>query len=150
MLVSVTRLRLRGVRDVPAFFWYNFVSKRQVVRTVGFCGGRVLIDAHRTFWTLTAWEDERAMKAFRASGAHARVMPRLLHWCDEAAYAHWIPADYKLPQWQEAYERLVSEGRLSRVANPSANHVARRFPPPRLHPLIGQDLKPVSPKAKAA
>jgi hypothetical protein len=102
MVVSVTRLRVRSWRHVPAFLWYTFVSQRQVVRAAGFSGGRLLIDARRTFWTLTAWEDERAMKAFRGTGAHARVMPRLFDWCDEAAYAHWtlpmvsFPIGYKL------------------------------------------------------
>ena len=36
------------------FVWYTFASQRQVVRAAGFCGGRLLIDARRTFWTLTA------------------------------------------------------------------------------------------------
>lgn len=69
MVVSVTRLRVRSWRHVPAFLWYTFASQRQVVRAAGFSGGRLLIDARRTFWTLTAWEDERAMKAFRGTGA---------------------------------------------------------------------------------
>ena len=79
--------------------WYTFASQRQVVRAAGFCGGRLLIDARRTFWTLTAWEDERAMKSFRGTGAHARVMPRLFEWCDEAAYAHWTVPDGEIPDW---------------------------------------------------
>jgi hypothetical protein len=104
-------------------------------------GGRLLVDAGRTFWTLTAWESEREMKAFRGAAAHARVMPRLAVWCDEAAYAHCSSED--IPSWPEAYECLVKEGRLSRVAHPSANHEAREFPKPRLNPLIGVDLKRV-------
>jgi hypothetical protein len=103
-------------------------------------GGRLLLDAGRTFWTLTAWEGEREMKAFRGAGAHARVMPRLAAWCDEASYAHWISDD--LPSWQEAHEQLIRDGRLSRVAHPSANHEARQFPKPRLIPLIELNLKP--------
>lgn len=84
------------------------------------------------------------MKTFRGSGPHSRAMPRLAEWCDEASYAHWVTANESVPEWPEAYERLVSEGRLSQVARPSANHEARRFPKPRLQPLIGQDLKPKS------
>lgn len=90
------------------------------------------------------------MKAFRGSGAHAGVMPRLVDWCDEAAYAHWIAPDGHLPEWNEAYERLSKEGRLSRVAHPTTDHAARRFPAPRLQPLIGQDLHPLFPKTMAA
>ena len=110
MLASVTRLRVGSVRFLPAFVWKTFLTQRQVVRAPGFSGGRLLIDAGRTFWTLTAWENERAMKAFRGSGPHAKVMPRLVQWCDEAAYAHWVANGDSVPSWPEAYEHLVSEG----------------------------------------
>jgi hypothetical protein len=133
---------------MPAFLWQTFRSNRQVSRSQGFRAGRLLVDAHRTFWTLTAWEDERSMKAFRGSGAHSQVMPRLFQWCDEAAYAHWMPAEEKLADWTEAYERLAREGRLSRVAHPSVDHEAKRFASPRLKPLIGREINP--PKRSAA
>ncbi len=141
MFASVTRLRIQSARNFPAFLWGNFLVKRQVEGMAGFFGGRLLIDVNRTFWTLTVWETEQVMKAFRGSGAHVRVMPKLQRWCDEAAYAHWITSDPGVPTWQEAYTQLVGEGRLSRVTNPSSNHIARQFAPPRLRPLIGVDLK---------
>jgi heme-degrading monooxygenase HmoA len=56
----------------------TFRSQRQVVRAPGFLGSKLLIDRKHTYWTLTMWEDERAMKAFRGSGAHAAVMPKLV------------------------------------------------------------------------
>ena len=142
MLASVTRLRVRLVRYLPSFLWKTFLAQRQVMRAPGFLGGRLLIDAGRTFWTLTGWESEQAMKGFRGSGAHAQVMPLLLEWCSEASYAHWIAAGISVPTWAEAYEHLVREGRLSRVAHPTPDHEARSFAKPRLRPLIGTDLKP--------
>jgi hypothetical protein len=142
MLVSVTRLRVRSIRYLPVFMWKNFLTSRQIIRSAGFSGGKLLIDAHRTFWTLTTWETEQHMKAFRGSGSHVRVMPRLPKWCDEASYTHWVTAEAGVPTWPEAYTHLVSEGRLSRVAHPSANHQARQFAKPRLSPLIGTGLKP--------
>ncbi len=148
MLLSVTRLRVRLAWHMPAFLWQTFRSTRQVARAPGFLGGRLLVDKHRTFWTLTAWDDERAMKAFRGSGAHSQVMPRLFRWCDEAAYAHWTPAEEKIADWPEAYERMTHEGRLSRVAHPSADHDAKRFASPRLKPLIGREIDP--PKKQTA
>ena len=100
------------------------------------------MDKRRTFWTLTVWENEKAMKAFRGSGAHAKVMPRLANWCDEAAYSHWETTDETVPTWPEAYKYLLTTGKLSRVNYPSAAHEAKLFVQPRLHPLIGVDLKP--------
>jgi hypothetical protein len=145
MLASVTRLRVRSVRYLPPFVWETFLSQRQALRAPGFLGGRLLLDAHRTFWTLTEWEGERAMKAFRGTAPHAKVMPRLVEWCDEASYAHWTPTGDSVPSWPEAYEHLVAEGRLSRVAHPSPSHDAREFAKPRLRPLIALDLKPRKP-----
>jgi hypothetical protein len=142
MLASVTRLRVRSVRYLPPFVWGTFLSQRQAVRAPGFLGGGLLLDAHRTFWTLTVWESERAMKAFRGTAPHAKVMPRLVEWCDEASYAHWIPTGASVPSWPEACEHLVAEGRLSRVAHPSPAHDARQVAKPRLRPLIALDLKP--------
>jgi len=141
MLASVTRLRVRSMWYLPPFLWRTFLSRRQIVHSSGFRGGRLLIDVGRTFWTLTVWESERDMKAFRGSQAHAKVMPRLAGWCDEAAYAHWDVNYDSVPTWQEAYEHLVREGHLSRVAYPSSDHDRRHFPEPRLKPLIGLDLK---------
>lgn len=114
------------------FVWKTFLAQCQVVRAPGFFGGRLLLDAHRTFWTLTVWESERAMKAFRGATPHAKVMPRLVEWCDEASYAHWIPTGASVPSWPEAYEHLVADGRLSRVSYPSPAHAARQFAKPRL------------------
>ncbi len=142
MYASVTRLRIRSVIYMPKFTWGNFLAKRYAERAPGFFGGRLLIDANRTFWTLTVWETEQAMKKFRGSGSHARVMPQLQRWCDEASYAHWITTNMNVPTWPEAYTHLVEDGRLSRVANPSDRHNARQFAEPRLKPLIGTDLKP--------
>lgn len=142
MLASVTRLRVRSLKYLPAFLWQTFLSQRQVVRAPRFSAGRLLVDKERTFWTLTVWQDERVMKAFRGSAAHAKVMPRLAEWCDEASYAHWTPSGDPVPSWQEASQHLLAEGRLSRVAHPSASHEARQFAMPRLKPLIGRDLKP--------
>jgi len=150
MLASVTRLRVRSVRNLPAFLWMTFLVLRQTSRTVGFLGGRILIDNLHTYWTLTAWENETAMKAFRGSGPHAGVMPKLVEWCDEAAYTHWIGADDSIPEWLEAYDHLVSDGRLSRVALPSRDHASRIFPKPRLRPLIEQNLKPAALSRKSA
>jgi uncharacterized protein DUF3291 len=150
MFASATRLRVRSFRNLPAFLWMTFLAQRQIKRAPGFLGGRLLIDNLRTYWTLSVWESEKAMKAFRSSGPHARVMPKLAEWCDEAAYTHWTAADDSIPEWLEAYDHLVSDGRLSRVARPSRDHVSRHFPKPRLQPMIGLSLKAVVVSKKSA
>jgi hypothetical protein len=142
MFVSITRLRVRSIRYLPQFLWTTNLAMRQVVRSAGFRRGRLLADAHRTYWTVTIWENEKEMKAYRGAQAHGKAMPRLAGWCDEAAYTHWEQEGDSPPSWDVVWERLVEDGRLSRVAHPSSGHEARIFPKPRLKPMIGTDLKP--------
>ncbi len=146
-LISGTRLRIRSLLYMPQFFWGNELSARQLVHSPGFLGGKLLVDRNRVFWTLTAWEDEAAMRAYRNSGAHRKAMPKLLKWCDEATVVHWNQESAALPDWQEVYRRMVSEGKVSKVHNPSSSHPTKQFPEPR----VGRLSRVINPKpARAA
>ena len=84
-----------------------------------------------TFWTLSAWADEAAMKAFMLSGPHRKSMPKLMEWCDEASVGHWLQETADLPDWKEAHRRMVEEGRMSKVKHPSAAQEAKQISGPR-------------------
>jgi hypothetical protein len=128
--VSITRLRLRSMLLLPRFIWLNERVVRQIRKSPGFREGRILIDAHLTLWTITSWDSEAQMRAYRDEGAHRAVMPKLAAWCDEASVARFADrAD--LPTWDEAHAQMVSSGRASRVRHPSPNHAALNFPPVR-------------------
>lgn len=141
--ISVTRLRLRSIFYLPQFLWHTLKSQRQVVRARGFLSGRLLRDSGNVYWTVTAWEDEAAMRAYRSTGAHGSAMPKLLDWCDEAAVAHWTQPQAELPDWAEAHRRMMSEGRTSKVRKPSAAQLAKRIAEPKNLKSGGQTLKPV-------
>src|SRR5215831_1914308 len=133
-VVAVTRVRLRSLRFFPAFFWYSFWSLYQARKT----DGCLAVDAQREsgmiFWTRTVWRDEVAMRAFVRSGAHKRVMPKLLHWCDEASVAHWFGRSGSgLPAWTVAEDRLRREGRVLHVLHPSPAHARGAAVPGREH-----------------
>jgi hypothetical protein len=140
--VSVTRLRIRSVRFMPAFVFHIWRTMRQLRGAPGFLTGQVAGGAHRTFWTLTVWAEEGAMRAYRNGGAHMRAMPRLLDWCDEAAVMHWEQRGVELPALAEAAQRLGRAGRLSKVRHPSLAHERREAWPDRLVPLGGLVLQP--------
>ncbi len=127
-LVSVTRLRIRSLRFVPQFLVYAFSSARQAQKSVGFLGGRLMRDKARAFWTLTVWSDAKAMEAYRVAGVHRAAMPKLLNWCDEASVAHWLQDSVAVPSWNQAYDRMVQEGRASKVKQPTLAHVAHQVP----------------------
>jgi hypothetical protein len=141
LFVSLTRLRVRSLFYMLPFAWRAFRSVRQTERASGFLGGKALQEARNTFWTMTAWENESAMNAFRTSGAHRAAMPKLLGWCDEASVAHWVQETTELPTWAEAHQRMMKEGRPSKVHHPSADHTANRIAAPK--PSRGEGiLKP--------
>jgi Domain of unknown function (DUF3291) len=129
--VSLTRLRLRSLRFLPQFVVLNERAVRQLRNAAGFGRGKLLMDRGLSFWTMSLWEDEASMRAFRDRGAHRAVMPKLLGWCDEASVAHWSAETGELPDWPEAHARMTAEGRASQVRLPSANQKELRFPAPR-------------------
>lgn len=129
-VISVTRLRVRSWRFLPGFLVQALRSARQARRARGNFGTSLLAEAHRTFWTLTAWSDEASMRSFMLDGVHGQGMRKLMTWCDEAAVAHWTGEGPELPSWAEAHRRLQAEGRRSKVAYPSAAHQAYRIPAP--------------------
>lgn len=129
-LISVTRLRVRSWRFLPQFAIESLKSTRQAEHSPGFLGGRLLRNSRNAFWTMTAWEGEAAMNAFRIAAAHGAVMPRLLDWCDEAAVVHWNQADPELPSWQDAHRRMLKEGRQSKVRYPSPAQKSNQIPAP--------------------
>lgn len=129
--VSVTRLRIRKWRFIPAFLYFTLLSYVQARRAEGNLGTSLKRDNHRVFWTMTLWRDERSMREFRNHGPRARAMPRLREWCDEATYAHWHQESGELPDLNTAFEKLLGEGIVSRVKHPSPDHESRNFPPPK-------------------
>ena len=129
-LVSITRLRVRSVLFVPRFIWLNERVIRQIVHSPGFREGRLLIDAQLTAWTMTSWDSETSMRAYRENGAHRVAMPKLASLCDEASVARFEDrAD--LPTWDEAHAQILSRGRASKLRHPSPRHSSLNFPPIR-------------------
>jgi heme-degrading monooxygenase HmoA len=123
-VVSVTRLHLPSRWKLPNFLFHSLRSIAQARRTPGYMGGWTANDSENGFWTATVWQSVDAMRAFRNSGAHLKAMPRLLHLSDQASFTHFEQAGTDAPTADAAYERLLSEGKLSKVNAPSAQHLA--------------------------
>jgi heme-degrading monooxygenase HmoA len=140
MFVSVTRLRVRSIVYLPQFLWYTFTIERQTERAPGLIGVRLLVDFKRTYWTLTSWESEKAMKAFRGAAPHSKAMKKLPEWCDEAAYTHWTEDAPRLPDWTEAYERFIHHAKLSKVQHPSEAHQRLELRQPNLNSRLRRDF----------
>lgn len=140
--VSITRLRIRQMRFLPGFLFHTLRSRRQLRRSNGFISGYVALGPKFTFWTVTMWRDREAMAAYRRTGPHLKAMPKLLEWCDEAAVATLAKGRETLPDPAEAARRLVEDGRISKVRNPSPAHSRGELWPDRMLPRPGSPILP--------
>ena len=131
VFVSITRLRLRSALYLLPFLWHAFRSGNQIVKANGFIKGKTLMDKKITFWTMSLWADEIAMRTYRNTDAHKKAMPKLQHWCDEASVINWKQDEAEFPDWQMSYQKMLAEGRLSKVKHPSPDHAKSQFPAPR-------------------
>lgn len=131
IFISATRLKLKSFRYLPAFFIANEASVKQLTKTPGFLGGKELIDKNFTFWTLTLWKDISDMRIFRNAEPHKKAMQKLPFWCNEASYVHWTEEAYKPVEWQTAYLKLIQEGSVSKVRNPSPQQLTKNYPTPQ-------------------
>jgi hypothetical protein len=129
-VIVVTRLRLKDPSLLDEFFTAAVGSLEQAKKSDGSLGSDVLADADNTWWTLTAWQERRPMQAFVGSEPHRSTMARLDDWCDEATFVDWEQASPDLPDWQTSYRRLVADGQVADLTQPSDAHQTRAFPPP--------------------
>jgi hypothetical protein len=133
-VISVTRLRVRSWAYLPGFFFRTMQIARQAQKAPGNLAVKVLRDQRHTYWTLTSWASESAVRAFMLAPPHGPTMRKLLEWCDEAALARWTQDNADLPTWIEAHQRLLREGRPSKVNHPSDAHNRHDLPAPPASP----------------
>jgi hypothetical protein len=129
-VVSVTRLRVRSWRFLPAFLLRTLRIGVQARKAHGSLAVKVFRDRRNAFWTSTCWESEAAMRDFMLAEPHGSTMRKLLEWCDEAALAHWNQETAELPSWSEAHKRMLRLGRVSKVNHPSEAQKAFRIDEP--------------------
>lgn len=60
----------------------------------------------RSFWTLTVWQDEAAMRGFVQASVHAAAMRAVPNTAEMGGrFTHWVTDDPLVP-WSEAYAHL--------------------------------------------
>ena len=143
--LSVTRFRLRSghLVGLALFFWHTLRSSRQAEQSPGFLGGKMFVAKGHTYWTLTLWQDEASMKAYRGKGNHRaalRGMKVLDRFCKEAATFGRLQSGFELPDLDEVLEELNSSGRFLDLSRPSAAHRDRALLPTSIQ--AAQILKP--------
>lgn len=131
-VMVATRFTVRRRRDLPRFLAGSMAAGRQARRSPGFVGGRLRVEPRGgAFWTLTAWESGQDMVAFRDSGVHAVLVPKLTGWAGEAVFGVWNCPGHAVPEWDEVGRRVAEHPNFASLDDPSPAHLARRFDPPR-------------------
>ena len=112
------------------------MTRRQALKSAGNLGADALADADNAWWSVTSWLERGPMQAFVQTEPHLSTMAKLDHLCDEATFVDWEQASPDLPDWQTSYRRLVADGQVSTLSQPSAANQTKDFPPP-VEPAAG-------------
>jgi quinol monooxygenase YgiN len=110
--VSITGLKLHAWYLWPAFAWHAVRSMRQARAASGnrLAQARTINGIHHT---LSVWDDEAAMHAYRVSGAHRAAMRAFPHLATGTTVGFRTDAT---PAWSEVHEiwRTHAENGLGR------------------------------------
>jgi len=129
-VIVVTRLRLRNPGLLDEFFTDAVAAIEQAAKSEGNLGANALADADDAWWSVSAWREQRPMRAFVRSEPHLTILTRLDHYCDEATFVDWEQDTPQLPDWQACWQHLVADGKPAELSQPSAANQTRAFPPP--------------------
>ena len=128
--IVVTRLRLKDPALQDEFFTDAVAAIEQAQKSEGNLAVDALADADNTWWTVTAWQERRQMRAYVGADPHRGIMAHLDRFCDEATFVDWEQDSPGVPDWQTNWRHLVADGTAARLTEPSAAHQTREFPAP--------------------
>ncbi|PYT71647.1 MAG: hypothetical protein DMG39_12405 [Acidobacteria bacterium] len=86
---------------------YSAIGK-QLASAQGLLGYSLLARPLSTrFWTLSAWANEEALRAFVQHPPHQNIMTVLASHMDKTQFARWTVKGFQLPlQWDDALRRF--------------------------------------------
>jgi len=128
-VVVVSPLRLRDPAVLDEFFTDAVAAIEQAQKSQGNLGADALADANNAWWSVSAWQDRRLMRAFVDGQPHLGISGRLDHYCDEATFVDWEQALPDLPDWQTSWRHLTADGKAADLTHPSPANQIRDFPP---------------------
>src|SRR3954464_7262997 len=97
-LALLSYLPLRSYRKIPQFFLYSFQIQAQLRQTTGVIGYSLRArPLSRKFWTLSVWENERALMDFVARIPHAESMKALAAHMGTTKFARWSMPGSEFP-----------------------------------------------------
>jgi hypothetical protein len=107
----LTYLPLRKYRAIPSFFLCTFQIQRQLNETPGAIGYSLRAKPlSRNFWTLSVWENERALMDFVAKVPHVDAMKAFSPHMGATKFTRWKVAGSSIPlNWDDAVRHASQE-----------------------------------------
>ncbi|MEV5828934.1 DUF3291 domain-containing protein [Spirillospora sp. NPDC052242] len=111
VVVMASRFEVRSLRHVPGFFLASLRLLRQARTAPGAHGFTLKAEpAKRTFWTLSAWRDDEALRAYAAAEPHRSTMRRQRAVMRDSTFVFWNVRGSELPlDWTDAQHRLTAK-----------------------------------------
>lgn len=110
-IVQASVLRLRRLRDVPAFMAAALRLQGTFDDSPGGIGMSLRAAPLRcTFWTLSHWRSDADLRGFVAHPAHLNLMRRFRPAMRSSNFITWHTTDDRPPTWNDAALRLTADG----------------------------------------
>jgi quinol monooxygenase YgiN len=107
-LVMASRLPLHSYATLPRFLRMAFAVARQLEHSEGLIGYSLLAQpTKKTFWTLSAWTNQQALRAFVRTMPHMKIMKALQPYMEPTRFTTWQALGSMLPvPWTDAMDHL--------------------------------------------
>ncbi|MFI2435798.1 DUF3291 domain-containing protein [Streptomyces sp. NPDC018693] len=109
--VMASRFEVRSLTDVPRFFLKSLAAWKQVSGAPGAYGASLIAQPlKRTFWTLSAWQDQEALHAYARTEPHRSIMIGLRPTMKDSVFTFWQAPASELPiDWSDAKRRIAEQ-----------------------------------------
>jgi hypothetical protein len=104
----LTYLPLKRYRMAPRFLFYTAKILVQLSQSNGLVGYSLRADLFKnSFWTLSAWKDESALRDFAFKGFHKSVIKLLRNDMGQTRFMKWAVGGNEIPlSWEDAVRRF--------------------------------------------
>lgn len=110
-IALLSYLPLKTYRAIPRFLQFSFQIQKQLRDTPGVIGYSLRAKLfNRDFWTLSVWENEKALMDFVAENPHGQAMKAMVPYMGPSKFTQWKVKASALPLcWEEAILRSLQE-----------------------------------------
>ncbi len=104
----LTYLPLKQFRMIPRFLFYTVRVLVQLSKSDGLGGYSLRANLFKnSFWTLSVWEDESALRGFAFTGFHKGIMKLLRNDMGSTRFIKWAVQGTDVPlSWEDAMRRF--------------------------------------------